>query len=107
MSDSSTSNMLIPIITTIFVGAFISAIYYLLNILKSKFEQKYTASIVLDSNDLIFNMLLNFLAEKKLISLGLNNLECKTERQQAFSGGGVEADSEKPALSYNPGSGMW
>ena len=103
---------LTPILTTLLIGSVVSTLYFLLNFLKEKIEEKYTASITIDNTDLLYKMILDYLLDNKYLNQGINNLECKTERTEnktswGFSTGDMNTDLEKPKINYNPGLGIF
>lgn len=101
---------LTPIITTLLIGSIVSALYFLLNFLKNKIEEKYTASITINNSDLLYKMVLDYLIDHKYLNQGMNNFECKTERTEnktwwGSSSEDMNTDLEKPKINYNPGLG--
>jgi BCS1 N terminal len=111
MSDEDRMlDYLAPVLTTLIIGSIVSGVYFILNFLKNKIEEKFTASITIDNSDMLYKMVLDYLIDHKYLNQGMNNLECKTERSEnktywGYSTGDLNTDLEKPKINYNPGLG--
>ena len=102
--------LLVPLLTSLLAGTLLTVLYYLCFFLKSFVQNHFISTISLDSSDLTFQWVLDYLLIKGYISRGMSNFTCKI-RRSAKSGPIWESskdfnkDQEKPKIIYTPGIG--
>lgn len=100
-----------PIVSSLLAGFILTSLYYLYFFVKSYIENHFISAITIESSDMMFQWVLDYLLEKGYISKGMSNFNCKIQRaskshyiwqkQDDFNN-----DLDKPKITYTPGSGF-
>lgn len=99
-----------PVISSLLAGGVLTIFYYIYFFLKNFIQSHFISSITIESSDLMFQWILDYLIFKGFISHGLSNFTCKIERNSKArpfwrKSNDFDQDFTKPKISYTPGIG--
>ena len=99
-----------PIISSLIAGGTLTTFYYAYYFLKNFIQARFISSITIESNDLMFQYILDYLILKGFLSHDLSNFSCKLERNSKIrpfwgKSNDFDQDFSKPKIAYTPGIG--
>jgi len=99
-----------PILSSLLAGSILTSLYYLYFFFKSYFQNNFISAITIESSDMMFQWVLDYLLEKGYISKGMSNFTCKIQRASKShyiwqKQDDINQDLDRPKISYTPGSG--